>query len=473
MMSKIKLNDNQEEVLVALKKFIIDKNTNTFILNGYAGTGKTFLMQHLAQYLTEKEISFGLLASTGRAAAVLRGKTSYEAKTVHGHLYFFTEVSGVSEKHTHETPHQDFGQMKLQFEFVIPEKEQRVEVLIFDEASMLSSEDQGETSHAVFGSGKLMEDIFAASEGTKLVFVGDPAQLPPVGQLLSPALDKTWLEQKGRKVVQHTLTKIERTQAGNDILVVAQEIRQMMENPNPPKWNMIPARARNNIKIFENETALIQSYIQNFKEKGSSRTIMIARSNTTVQHTNAFVRRHLFQEENPAMRVGDILLVTQNNYLVPLSNGDFIKILKIGETKMQANLKFTNVHIVSLATEKEYEILISADVLESYQNNFTLDQTQELMIDFVWRMSRNRVKANSAIFKQKMQYDPFLNCLKATYGYVITCHKSQGGEWEDVYILGQKAMLPPPKHKEPLRWWYTSITRAKKQLYTNNGYWIK
>lgn len=472
-MSNIKLNENQREVLIALKEFVKDKTSDTFILNGYAGTGKTFLMQQLAKHLTAEEISFGLLASTGRAAAVLRGKTNYTAKTVHSHLYFFTELSGVSEKHTHETPHQDFGQMKLQFEFVVPEENERLKVLIFDEASMLSSEDQGETSHAVFGSGKLMQDIFAASAGTKIIFVGDPAQLPPVGQLLSPALDKNWLEQKGRKVMQHTLTKIERTQAGNDILLVAEEVRNMMVNPNPPQWNKIPAQSRNNVKIFENETNLINSYIQNFKDKGPNRTILIARSNTTVQHSNAFIRRHLYQEQNPKMQIGDILLVTQNNYLVPLSNGDFIKILKIGESKIQANLKFTNVHIVSLATEKEYEILISADVLESYQNNFTLDQTQELMIDFVQRMSRNRVKANSSIFKQKMQNDPFLNCLKATYGYAITCHKSQGGEWEDVYILGQKAMLTPPRHIELLRWWYTSITRAKEQLYTNQGYWIK
>jgi ATP-dependent exoDNAse (exonuclease V) alpha subunit len=430
-------------------------------------------MQHLAKYLTEEEISFGLLASTGRAAAVLRGKTSFKARTVHGHLYFFTELSGVTEKHTHDTPHQEFGQMKLQFEFVVPEENDRLKVLIFDEASMLSSEDQGETSHAVFGSGQLMQDIFAASAGTKIIFVGDPAQLPPVGQLLSPALDKNWLEQKGRKVIQHTLTRIERTQANNDILVVAHEVRNMMESTNPPQWNKIPALNRNNIKIFENESTLINSYIQNFKDKGPNRTILIARSNTAVQQSNAFIRRQLYQQQNPQMQQGDILLVTQNNYLVPLSNGDFIKILKIGETKMQANFKFTNVHIVSLATEKEFEILISADILESYQNNFTLDQTQELMIDFVRRMSRNRVKANSEIFKQRMQDDPFINCLKATYGYAITCHKSQGGEWEDVYILAQKAMLPPPKHIEILRWWYTSITRAKEQLYTNQGYWIK
>jgi ATP-dependent exoDNAse (exonuclease V) alpha subunit len=472
-MSKIKLNDNQQEVFQSLKKFVESAEQDTFILNGYAGTGKTFLMQQLAEYFTEEEISFKLLASTGRAAAILRGKTKYEARTVHGHLYFFTKLSGVTEKHTHETPHKEFGQMKLQFEFVIPQGDDKVKVLIFDEASMLSSEDQGETSHAVFGSGKLMQDIFAASAGTKLIFVGDPAQLPPVGQLLSPALDKLWLEVQGRKVIQHTLTKIERTQADNDILVVAQEVRKMMENPNPPQWNRIPALNRNNIKIFENETNLINSYIRNFKDKGPSRTILIARSNHTVQYTNAFIRRHLFEQENPPMQVGDILLVTQNNYLVPLSNGDFIKILEIGQTKTQANLRYTNVRIASLASGKEYEILLSSDILESYQSNFTLDQTQEAMVDFVWRMSKNRVKANSELFKQKMQSDPYLNCLKATYGYAITCHKSQGGEWEDVYVLGHKAMLPPPKHMELLRWWYTSITRAKEQIYTNQGYWIK
>jgi ATP-dependent exoDNAse (exonuclease V) alpha subunit len=472
-MTKPTLNTGQQEVFKLLNAFLESDVHDTFILNGYAGTGKTFLMQYMGTHLLKEKISFKLLASTGRAAAILRGKTKMEARTVHGQLYFFHKLGGVADTDTHETPNQGFGQMKLLFEFIIPPEDAKVKVLIFDEASMLASEDQGETSHAIFGSGKLMDDIFSATVGTKLIFVGDPAQLPPVGQLNSPALDKQWLESRGRKVTQSTLTQIERTQDGNDILDVALKVRTMLEEVKPNMWNKIPCRNRKNLRVFEDEKTLIDDYITKYQNNGANYTILITNSNNLVQQTNSYIRDCLYGKTNSKMRVGDVLLVTQNNYLVPLTNGDFVKVVAIGLSKTKANLLFTNVRLLSLSTFTEHEILLAADVLESSKNNFTTDQTQELMIDFVRRMSLSRISPNSELFKKNMKTDVYLNCLKAVYGYAITCHKAQGGEWEEVYVLGRKAMLPAPRHIANLRWWYTAITRAKSQLNTNAGYWIK
>lgn len=471
-MVPIKLNSDQKKAFKMLKDFINDSSYDTFILNGYAGTGKTFLLQYFSEYLTKEKKVFNLLASTGRAAAILRGKTDFTARTVHSYLYKFEGVTGVNKKHNEFSKMDSFGQMKLEFTFNIPMKSDHMRILIFDEASMLSNVKQDSTSAAVFGSGYLMEDIFKASDNCKLIFVGDPAQLPPVGQVNSPALDKYWLEERGRRVMQATLTKIERTKSTNDILATAEEVRLILKRESTPKWNKIPCRNKRNIDVISNETELINLYIENYKSKGADKTILITNSNKLVWQSNNFIREHLYHEKSPALKVGDILLVTQNNYIVPLTNGDFVKVLKIGESKHRINLKFTNVRVQPLGINKSYDILLAMDVLEGYSNNFSQDQNQNLMIDFIRRMAKLKIEVNTELFKNSLRKDPFLNCLKATYGYAITCHKAQGGEWEDVFVLGHKAMLPSPNHIPQIRWWYTAITRTKQNFYTNSGYWI-
>lgn len=471
-MGNIKLNSGQKKVFEKLKHFITKDDHDIFILNGYAGTGKTFLMQYLGDYLDKNKMPFNLLASTGRAAAILRGKTKFSARTVHSYLYKFDKVSGVNDSHNEQSPIDSYGQMKLQFTFTVPVDQSEKRILIFDEASMISSQDQGETSHAVFGSGNLMEDIFKVTRNCKLIFVGDPAQLPPVHQLTSPALDKDWLENKGRKVTQATLTKIERTESNNDILPTAEQIRFLLQKDNLPKWPKIPFNGRTNISVIPNENDLIYLYLENYRKKGPRKTILITNSNRLVWQCNSFIRQELYNQVQAELKIGDILLVTQNNYLVPLANGDFVKVIKIGHTKHRANLKFTNVRIRSLITNKDYDILLAMDVLESYFTNFSADQNQMLMIDFIRRMAISKVQVNTSPFNDALRKDPYLNCLKATYGYAITCHKAQGGEWDDVFVLGQKAMHPAPKHIQYVRWWYTALTRTKHRFYTNSGYWI-
>ncbi len=153
----IKLNSDQEEAFVALKLFISHLSSDTFVLKGYAGTGKTFLMQYLAIWLKSTDQDFKLLASTGRAASVLRGKTGFEAKTVHGLVYKFSNVDGDYESIPDDAPIDRFGQMTLQFTLKPPEE--KPTIYIVDEASMLSSE-VGDNDFAVFGSGMLLLDFF-------------------------------------------------------------------------------------------------------------------------------------------------------------------------------------------------------------------------------------------------------------------------------------------------------------------------
>lgn len=466
----VKFNEGQQKVFDRLKEFVTDQTIDTYILNGYAGTGKTFLIQEYAKYLKSKKIKFSLLATTGRAAAVLRGKTELPTSTIHGALYRFSRVDGDHENIPNDAPPDAYGQMKLMFE-----PNDRLEedcIYIVDEASMLASESSDDTSFAVFGSGNVLPDLLAAIGKNKIIFVGDPAQLPPVSQDISPALDKTWLNKLNRKTEIGTLEKIMRTNEDNDILIVAEEVRQSIGCPAPSRWIKLPARNRNNCQVLPDPNTVFLEYYTHFLQFGPENAIAIAPSNKTCNHLNKFFRKRLFPGKDNLLEVGEILMVSQNNYIVPLVNGDFIKILSLGENSVKCHLRFQNVKVLQLATNKVYEIKLALDPLEQFIPNLTTDQQRNLMIDFSRRMRSKNIKPQSDAYNVAMRKDVYLNSLRATYGYVVTCHKSQGGEWDNVFLFLDKGMYGYMNHDYMRRWWYTAITRSKKNLYLHNDWWI-
>ena len=247
MASKVTLNDDQKTALKAIQKFIDHPAADTFVLKGYAGTGKTFLMQHLAKWLDSNEYKFSLLASTGRAATVLRGKTGFETKTVHSELYQFSKVDGDDDDILEDAPIDKYGQMVLQFALRMPDDSKKI--YIIDESSMLSSEISSDSHSVAFGSGQLLLDFFEAVGSNKIIFVGDPGQLPPVGQTFSPALDMNWLAANRRTAIAFPLEKIERNDPDNDILVLASMIRNMVPNPEIVRYPRLPASNLNNVKL--------------------------------------------------------------------------------------------------------------------------------------------------------------------------------------------------------------------------------
>ena len=229
MASKPKLNDDQIQAFKAIQKFIDHPAADTFILKGYAGTGKTFLMQYLAKWLAEKKYKFSLLASTGRAAAVLRGKTGLTTKTVHSELYHFSKVDGADAGISDDTPIDQQSPLIMLFSLRAPDDGKKI--YIIDESSMLSSEMSQDEATVMFGSGNLLEDFFSAIGNNKIIFVGDPGQLPPVKQAFSPALELGWLATQKRTAISVTLEKIERNDPDNDILVLASAVRNLrLEN---------------------------------------------------------------------------------------------------------------------------------------------------------------------------------------------------------------------------------------------------
>jgi ATP-dependent exoDNAse (exonuclease V) alpha subunit len=468
MSTKSKLNEDQKEAFKIIQKFLVSP-ADTFVLQGYAGTGKTFLMQYLGKWLNENERQFTFLASTGRAATVLRGKTGFAAKTVHSELYHFNKVDGDNDEIPHDAPIDGYGQMTLQFLLRAPDDAKRL--YIVDEASMLSSVICDDRSVVSFGSGILLADFFHAVGNNKVIFVGDPCQLPPIGQRFSPALDMDWLVKENRTAIAVTLNKIERTGPDNDILVLADAVRKMTSQKIWQTFPRLPATNMNNVKLHSSNAELFKNYLDKYREVGVNGTIAIARTNDMVRHINRAIRRDLYRSLDLPIQVNEVLLVVQNNYSVPLTNGDFVIVTSIGEGRHQANLHFLSIRLKALASEEEYEILLSLDILYSKEINFNKEQQKALMVDFSRRMRQKDIKPNSDIYKNKMMSDPYLNCLRAKYGYAVTCHKAQGGEWDFIYLFLDQKMYGMKK-PEIFRWWYTAITRTKEQLNLVNEWWI-
>ena len=167
-------------------------------------------------------------------------------------------------------------------------------------------------------------------------------------------------------------------------------------------------------------------------------------------------------------------MVTQNNYLAPLFNGDFVRLVSLGDEVVYMNLKFCRVRIRELLHNKEYELLMAIDVLTGNMQNLSMEQQTILMTGFVKRMLAKGIRPNTQEFSTAMQQDQYLNSLRAVYGYAVTCHKAQGGEWHDVYLFLHKSMYGSADRPrtELVRWWYTAITRAKHRLHLLDEWWI-
>ncbi|MCC5938411.1 MAG: AAA family ATPase [Lunatimonas sp.] len=468
-MADIVLNSQQEEAFEQIVQFLEYPGQAFFILKGYAGTGKTTLLQHLAQYLEEEERIFSLLAPTGRAAAVLSAKTGYTARTIHSELYHFKDIDGDADPEKQKTAVEDYGQMRLLFEIRKPDEDTQ-KVYVVDEASMIGDERNDDSSFASFGSGHLLTDFMTLVGENKVIFAGDPCQLPPVGSLESPALMETFFKRLGKKVFSFEMTRILRQKQDSEVLKLATQVRRMTGISYKTKWVKIPARNSPWIQLAGFDR-MKEIYISDLMENGSDHTIAISLSNQNCHHINLEVRKRMYGNAHQSLQVGDLLMVTQNNYLVPLTNGDFVEVVEIGPNESVKGISFIHVTVRARLTGKKHETMLCLDPLNNGSSNLNADQQRLLMIDFSQRMRLHGVRPKTDSYFTAMQRDPILNSLRANYGYAVTCHKSQGGEWEKVYFFLNKGMyvMNPP---ELTRWWYTGITRAKEKLILAQDWWI-
>jgi len=466
---------SQQRALEQLNEFVTSASSKVFILKGYAGTGKTTLVREIIRLLKEKELSIILMASTGRAAKILSNITRHAATTVHSAIYEYKDFNQNLEEIAKER--QKFkmdksGQLYLQFELSSLPESDKQHFYIIDEASMVGNEKDKSATQAFFGSGQLLDDLLHYDPKGKFLFVGDICQLPPVNEEISPALSEDYFRNRFDVLAKCAeLTEIVRQDDTNDIIIASHKIRKLYANPPKTKWGKFPLRSCRNIKIFNDQASMLNNYVNRLKTDGYNKSTLICRTNKSCDAITSLIRPALGLTQ-PKMQKGDLLLITQNNLISGLMNGDLVEVVSVGTQKFRANLSFVHVEIKELFTQKVYSQLMIEEILYNNQTNLTQEQQKELFIDYYIRMRERGIRQKDFLFKEKMRTDIYLNALRVVFGFALTCHKSQGGEWEHVYLDIPRS-FPLNPTKETYQWLYTAMTRAKTQLYISEGFWLE
>lgn len=469
----IVLTNDQQRVFNILLNFIDSKAQKVFILCGYAGTGKTTMMSYLINELRKRNKAFSLHASTGRAAKILSNATGVNATTVHSLLYKFSDFNHDLEEFDKNLKAEKDRQLLLQFfvSSVDRSNDEDTMFYIIDEASMISDMEDRNPTQAVFGSGKLLSDLLNYDSKGKFIFVGDVAQLPPVKATFSPALSVDYIKSNYNiDAVYAELTQIMRQSSDNDLVKSSNKVRLLYANPPDVKWGKFPLRNYFHIKIRSSQVDLLNAYIEDVKKNGYNDTTMIARSNSLCHLFTKTIRPALGLTSS-VLCEGDLLMVTQNNLVSGLMNGDMVKVVQLGGRIKQAGLTFRMIEVEELFTGQRHSQLIIEDIVYGQRTNLPQNQQQQLFLDFYYRMKDKGIKQSSRQFRDNMFTDQYLNALRAVYGYVLTCHKAQGGEWKHVYLdIPRNTAFNPDA--TTYQWLYTAMTRASDVLYVADDFYL-
>ena len=475
--NKIVLSTGQQNAFDLMKSYLSAKDDSSiFVLKGYAGTGKTTLLKYFINECCIEKKTVTLMASTGRAAAVLKTKSRFNATTVHSLVYKFDEVKATSED-AWSMKGNETGQLYLNFSTCLIQSDDSTDVYIIDEASMISGHTNDEINGTKFGSGNLLKDFLEVVGNAKVIFVGDPCQLPPVDEVsFSAALDTLHLENSyNRKVIEYELYEIQRQAKNSEILEIAKPLREQIVTNTIPVWPKINIRrSYRDVKVFNSTEDLIRQYLICFKTNGSENCILITHNNVDAYNNNQMIRADLFPgKEN--IQPGDILMIIKNCLLTGLRNGDQVIVLEIGERDPRAQLTFLKVKVKDINTGVIFETNIIESLLNNSSPTLNSEDTRRMIIDFDNRKKEQNIHRNSKDYKVSMKTDIYLNSLHVKYGYAITLHKAQGGEWRHVFLNITKSVYSSKFNGQPqdmLKWFYTAITRAQKYLYLNTGSWI-
>lgn len=444
-------NQGQVEAFAAFAHFLLKGgDKSVFLLNGYAGTGKTSLMGAIVQALTQRNVKVVLLAPTGRAAQVLSEYSHRGAMTIHRKIYrqdsYLSEGFGLAEnKHTDT-------------------------VFIVDEASMIAN---ATVEGAVFGSGRLLDDLVHyvySGVGCKLMLMGDSAQLPPVGQSDSPALNSEVMQGYGLTVYDVTLWQIARQAADSGILYNATVVRNIMTSGQlvAPKLEL---QRFDDIDAITGEF-LLETLSDCYDRDGIDETIVVTRSNKRATLFNRGVRNSILYREDE-LTAGDMLLVSKNNYYWSrdyesidfIANGDVMLVKRVwGEIEEVYGLRFANVTVeLPDHGNVEMDVKIVVDSLNSDTPALTLSQSQRLYEEVL-----NELTGTKRERYKKMKEHPYFNALQVKFAYALTCHKAQGGQWHNVFIDMGSIVPEALSTLDFLRWLYTAITRSRSRVYLIN-----
>lgn len=470
------LSSDQETALTKMESFL-ENPVQVFMLKGYAGSGKTTILKGLVDYLHVIEKDFMLMAPTGRAAKVIREKTGQEAFTIHKSIYSYEDMVEVEEGDSF------FYNYQLRNNTDVVGK-----IFVIDEASMLSdAKSEGEFFR--FGSGYLLTDLIEYTRinnknaRTKIIFVGDPCQLPPVTDNSSKAFEPLYLKEKFNLSSEQTEMKEVKRQGGESgILKAASKIRKSISAGYFNDFNL-----SSNGKDIVNPT--YEAFLDTWKEAASPK-IIIAYKNKTCLDLNLQIREQRFGNANLPIQKSDIVIMGGNNYRKGIFNGEFAVINEVSneiETrtislrgKSPVTLTWRNVELIFPDNENNTKI-VKGKVLENFlygDNYLKPEEMQALYVDFTSR--HKELKPKTEMFKEAIMNDEYFNAILMKYGYAVTCHKAQGGEWNNVFTIwdhenekgfncsNDKQLKRSKDNQDFYRWAYTAITRASNTLYALN-----
>lgn len=463
----MELTNQQNKVFEQIKVFL-NSDASVFILRGYAGTGKTTMVKVIADYI-EQTRQLAMMAPTGRAARVLAMKTGHTATTIHKAIY--------SKAHVEPKKVKNIAESEFKFVFSINNSENGGNIVaIVDEASMVCSR-KIEHELFMFGTDNLMEDLLTfvrPNFGGKVIFVGDPAQLPPVGESVSNALRAEYFKEKGLKVIEAELTEVLRQKDDSVILKNAMMIRNLLKKDK--RNQLVFEEQKDDVETVPSEQFL-DKYLNYRKESGKHDSVIICYSNKSANRYNRDIRKSLYGGDVP-LQENDILLITQNNYRLDRMNGEFVPVLSIGERIQQSapvyaqiggkkeriviTLNFIKVTVPN-GDGNPIPCMLLEDLLTSDTATISIDENRALYINFCMR--NPNLKQGTESFAEALLNDEYYNAIRAKYGYAVTGHKCQGGEWGKVFVdyTGRTGL-----DDDSLRWAYTATTRAQKTLYVTN-----
>lgn len=445
--------NDQAEALEKITGFLFSGiSDQLFLLTGYAGTGKSSLIGSLVRTMADFRQKTILLAPTGRAAKVFSGYSAQQSFTIHKKIYR-------QQKFAEGTPG-----------FSLAENMHKHTLFIVDEASMINNES---AEFSLFGTGRLLDDLIAyvySGEGCRMMLIGDTAQLPPVKQDNSPALDKEILQSYSLQVTDALLTEIVRQTEESGVLYNATTLRNALRFNETAAYPKLKVNGFTDVRRITG-AELIDEIGDSYRNDGMEETIVISRSNKRVNAYNNGIRnRVLYREEE--ISTGDILMITKNNYfwvdnfehLDFLANGEFVEVQRVKGEEHMYGFRFCNVVLYHRDYDIEFEAKIILDVLHTEVPGLTREQNDllftQVMEDYA-AITQKRIRYN------KVKTNPYYNALQVKYGYAVTCHKAQGGEWKNVYLdLGyiQQSYMGENFY----RWLYTSVTRTTQNLYLVN-----
>ncbi|MCY7356311.1 MAG: AAA family ATPase [Rudanella sp.] len=487
------LTNDQHDAALQIEQFLGSEEP-VFILKGYAGTGKTTLLSGICQYVDSLQRGVLMMAPTGRAAKVMAEKSKLPATTIHKSIYSFHNLDTVEAVSEEEE-----GEETFQFIYTLRNDADIVsQVFIIDEASMVSDA-YSESEFFRFGSGQVLKDLLQFSKAgqtnvrTQLIFVGDPAQLPPVGMNDSPALDADYLVNTYNLTARVAeLQQVVRQGEQSGILEVATRLRYC-----------IMAKRFNHFAITPNNTdiqTLTWSEFMPAYQQAHASKIVICYKNKTAKDLSERIRADRFGPDAPSLKKGDLIVVGMNNFRLGVMNGTFGMIMEVKEQVIERKYSITRksgpvagvlrwLHVeVMFRGDDNQPFTVETWVLENFllSDGSRLDsvENQALYVDFVirYRTDKGQTKGitKTPEFKESLRNDPFFNALMVKYGYAVTGHKAQGSEWANVLVCFDYSKKPDNNpyedeqsekeltNKQFYQWAYTAITRSSGQLLALN-----